>query len=71
MARAGRRLNWKGNRESVLDDALGFSNGFTVPFLVPLERQAFAAPPASGDNGWLGVYERTVGRLSDGATLRR
>ena len=28
------------------------------------------APPASGDNGWLGVYERTVGRPSDGATLR-
>jgi dihydroxy-acid dehydratase len=33
-------------------------------------RAAFTAPPASGDNGWLGVYERTVGRLSDGATLR-
>jgi hypothetical protein len=32
-------------------------------------RAAFTAPPASGDNGWLGVYERTVGRLSDGATL--
>jgi dihydroxy-acid dehydratase len=37
-----------------------------------LERRlaAFTAPPAPGDNGWLGVYERTVGRLSDGATLR-
>jgi len=37
-----------------------------------LERRlaALTAPPAPGDNGWLGVYERTVGRLSDGATLR-
>jgi len=33
-------------------------------------RAAFTAPAPSGDNGWLGVYERTVGRLSDGATLR-
>src|SRR6202040_3503898 len=30
---AGRRwLGWKGNRESVLDDVLGFLNGFAVPF---------------------------------------
>ncbi len=32
VARAGRRLGWKGDRESVLDDALGFSNGLAVPF---------------------------------------
>jgi len=33
-------------------------------------RAAFAAPAPSGDKGWLGVYERTVGPLSQGATLR-
>jgi dihydroxy-acid dehydratase len=33
-------------------------------------RAAFTAPAPSGDNGWLGVYERTVGPLSQGATLR-
>ena len=33
-------------------------------------RAAFTAPGASGEKGWLSVYERTVGRLSDGATLR-
>jgi len=37
---------------------------------VERRRAAFTAPAPSGDNGWLGVYERTVGRLSDGATLR-
>jgi len=33
-------------------------------------RAAFTAPPPSGDKGWLGVYERTVGPLAQGATLR-
>jgi dihydroxy-acid dehydratase len=33
-------------------------------------REAFAAPPPSGEKGWLGVYERTVRPLSEGATLR-
>ncbi|HEX8005817.1 MAG TPA: hypothetical protein VF482_05235 [Trebonia sp.] len=28
-----------------------------------------SAPP-SGEKGWLGVYERTVRPLSEGATLR-
>jgi dihydroxy-acid dehydratase len=37
---------------------------------VARRRAGFAAPAPSGENGWLGVYERTVGRLSDGATLR-
>ncbi len=34
-------------------------------------RAAFTAPGLSGEKGWLGVYERTVGRLSEGATLGR
>jgi dihydroxy-acid dehydratase len=34
-------------------------------------RAAFAAPGLSSEKGWLAVYERTVGRLSDGATLGR
>jgi dihydroxy-acid dehydratase len=33
-------------------------------------RAAFTAPPPSGDKGWLGVYERTVSPLAEGATLR-
>jgi dihydroxy-acid dehydratase len=33
-------------------------------------RAAFTPPPPSGEKGWLGVYERTVRPLSEGATLR-
>jgi dihydroxy-acid dehydratase len=33
-------------------------------------KAAFTAPAASGEKGWLSVYERTVGQLSEGATLR-
>jgi dihydroxy-acid dehydratase len=33
-------------------------------------RAPFTAPATSGEKGWLSVYERTVGQLSEGATLR-
>jgi hypothetical protein len=32
-------------------------------------RAGFTAPAASGEKGWLSSYERTVGRLPEGATL--
>ncbi|HVT68634.1 MAG TPA: dihydroxy-acid dehydratase [Trebonia sp.] len=47
----------------------------TVDLEVPADelerrRAAFTPPPGSGEQGWLAVYERTVGALSDGAVLR-
>lgn len=36
---------------------------------VARRREAFTAPGPSGEGGWLGVYERTVGPLPRGATL--
>jgi dihydroxy-acid dehydratase len=48
----------------------------TVDLEVPADelerrRAVFTPPPGSGEKGWLGVYERTVGALSDGAVLGR
>ena len=45
-----------------------------IDLQVPLEeverrRAAFTPPGPSGENGWLSVYERTVGPLPGGATL--
>jgi dihydroxy-acid dehydratase len=45
-----------------------------LDLVVPLEememrRAAFTPPGRSGENGWLSVYERTVGPLPGGATL--
>ncbi len=37
---------------------------------VERRRAEFTAPAPSGEKGWLGVYERTVSPLSEGATLR-